>query len=314
MPIEKLKLPKGRVVGGHPVKPEDKLDFYTKKPVLDQQGNKIPQWRVEYAIPKQEFLTHVWPHMQAEAMTAFPNWQQIMDAQTGLPLENSDFSWKLVDGDSPKCPKGSQVPYNTRTGYPGHYILHIKTEAFAPDCVVFKNGAYHNVDENQVKVGDYIVANVDIKVHTNNDGGLYINPNIFELVELGEAISTGGGGNPNQLLGDASSRTDAGFQGNLPQAGQVAPTPQAGNVAGPVHQPQAVPASTGMAQAALPAQTSPSNITSQAVPAHDIVQGATAGNVPVPNAGLPAAPVSAQPATTFQSNPTNLPPGLPPQR
>lgn len=303
MPIEKVKLPKGRIVGGHPVKAEDKMNFQTKKPVLDQSGNKVPQWRVEYAIPKAEFLTHVWPLMQQEALTAFPNWQTIMDAQTGLPLESSDFSWKLVDGDSPKCPKGSQVPYNTRTGYPGHYVLTIKTEAFAPGCVVFKNGAYHNVEENQVKCGDYVVANVDIRVHTNNDGGLYINPNGFELVELGEAISTGGGANPNALFGDASTRT-GGFQGQLPQVGQAAPSPQ------PYTAMPTAPVAAAPLPQAYPVQQMPQAVPA---PAHDIVQNAL-GNAPAPNAVLPAAPVYVQPVMQSPINPANSLPGLPVQR
>jgi len=318
MSIEKLKLPKGRIVGGHPVTPEKKLNFQTRQPVIGKDGQPVMQYRVEYAIPKQEFLTHVWPLMQQEALTAFPNWQSIINAQTGLPLETSDFSWKLVDGDSPACPKGSKVPYNTREGYPGHYVLTIKTEAFAPGCSVFKNGAYHNVEANQVKCGDYIIANVDIKVHTNNDGGLYINPNGFELVELGAAINTSGGGNPDALFGDATARSDAGFQGQLPTAGQIAPQLYTGTATAPVAAaplPQAFPAQqTPQAVGVYPSNPAPQ-------PAYDLVQNAVAGNLPpaaaAPSAGLPqTGQPSAVPATTYpgNNNPAQSVPGLPTQR
>lgn len=298
MTIENFKLPKGRIVGGHPVRAEKKLNFQTKQPVIGADGQPVMQWRVEYAIPKDVFLSQVWPYMAQEAATAFP-----INPQTGQPNVGRDFSWKLVDGDSNECPKGSKVPYNTREGYPGHYVLTVKTEAFAPGCVVFMNGAYHNVEEYQVKVGDYICSTVDIRVHTNNDGGLYINPKIFELVELGAAIATSSGSDPNKLLGDASTRTDGGFKGQLPQAGQVVP------------QTYATPTQPMAQTYAAPAQPVTAPVTQIPQPAHDLVQNAMAGNFPAQAApaGLPSAPPAAggiaAPVTTSPGN-TGIP-GLP---
>lgn len=331
MPIEKLKLPKGRIVGGHPVRSEDKENYQTGKKELDDAGQVKQQWRVEYAIPKAEFLTHVYPLMQQEALSAFPNWQTIMDAQTGLPLDSCDFSWKVIDGDSPKPPKTRpgkkpSAAYNTREGYPGHFILTLKTEAFAPGCVVFKNGAYHNVEENQVKAGDYVIANVDIKVHTNNDGGLYINPNGFELVEIGQPISTGGGGNPETLFGDASART-GGFQGQLPQAGLArpvaAPVPGTYPQQAPSPQYQSPPVNAAVPGAYPAPAATPQygTVPNAPPPAYDLVQTAMTGQ---PQAQVPqayaatAAPLpvahSASPATPSNFNPATGIPGLPPQR
>jgi hypothetical protein len=313
MPIEKFKLPKGRIVGGHPIKPGEKTNFQTKQPIKAADGSTIPEWRVLVAYPKEVFLQQIWPYMVQEVATMFP-----INPQTGQPSVNRDFSWKYIDGDSAECPKGSKVPYNAREGYPGHYILTLKTEAFAPGCSVFQNGAYHVLQENQIKCGDYVVANVDIKVHANNDGGLYINPNGFELVELGSAISTGGGqGNPETLFGDAASRSPGtGFQGVLPPAGAAhqsgfTPQPQGGYapavqaMPAPVMQsaPIAAPAANAMlmnAPGALPA------------PAHDFVQQAVGnGYAPAPAPVQTHAPAMPAAPTAYPSNPPVMPGAAP---
>lgn len=317
MPIEKYNLPVGRIVGGNPAIAQEKTNFQTGQPVL-KDGQKVQEWRCEIAIPKNQF-GEVYQKMVQETVTMFP-----INPQTGQPNVPRDFSWKFVDGDSPECPKRSKTPYNVREGYPGHYVLKVSTEAFAPPIYKFENGAYRQIDPSEIKCGDYVVANVDIKVHNNNDGGIYINPNGFELVGYGTAISGTGGANPNELFGGQKHQLPAGASptpvGNAP-IGAVMPT-------APV--PSAMP-NVGYPTPVMPAAPAayPSNPPAAAMPmappAPDFVQNAMGiaqqpsvqmGNAaPAQFAGMPQAPMaapSAMPATTYPSN--GLPPGLPQAR
>lgn len=315
MAIDNLKLPKSRIVSGNTTLWEQAVDYHTKQKKTDKNGNPLMQNWVHLAIPKQDFITHVWPHMVQEAMTKYPNASQIHPDQ----YLNDRFAWKVIDGDSPLCPEGSKVPYNQREGFPGHYIIKLSTYAFCPDTVVYQNGMYQKVDKSQVKTGYYVVATVKVEAHADKNGGLYWNPNIYELVEIGQVIAGEGGGDPNKLLGDAGTRTHAGFQGQLPPAGaapqitpQVTPTP--------VYHQQP-PVTTHLPQ-------QPQYAAPQVTPAHDYVQNAL-GLPPQPqyaaqagqvNHGalpqLPGAPqmghATAQPVTTVPGNPVI--PGLPQAR
>jgi len=196
MTIENLNFPVGRIVGGHPSQAQVKTNFQTNQPVLTKEGQTIPEYRCEIAIPKNEFLAKILPLMVQEAATAFP-----INPATGQPRVSRDFSWKMIDGDSAEIPKRSKTPYNQREGYPGHYVLKISTEAFKPNVVKFVNGQWVQMQENEVKRGDYVAINANIKVHTNNDGGLYINPNLFEFVGYGAEIRSAAV-DPATLLGD----------------------------------------------------------------------------------------------------------------
>lgn len=317
MTIENLKLPKGRIVSGNPAKWEQAVDYHTKQKKLDKNGNPLMQNWVHVAIPKQDFINEVWPQMVQEAATKYPNATQIHPDN----YLNDRFAWKVIDGDSPLCAEGSKVPYNQREGFPGHYIIKLSTYAFCPDTVVFQNGAYRKIDQSQIKTGDYIVCSVKLEAHSDKNGGLYWNPNIYELVELGTAISSGeGGGDPNKLLGDASTRT-GGFQGQLPQAGQVTPQlPQSHAPLAPVHTQAAPQMPTGLPQQAPAAH--PSN---QVQPAHDFVQNAMGVQPGAAPAGLPTQPAMPQlPAAPQQAYGTAAPvnsspgnagiPGLPQPR
>lgn len=338
MPIEKFKLPVGRIVAGNPAIPQPKTNFKTKQTVIDPKtGQPVMEWRCKIAYSKDVFLQQIYPLLQKEALTAYPNWQQLLDQQTGMPLAHSEFSWKFDDGDSPRCPKNSKVPYNVREGYPGHFVLSISTEAFAPAIFKFENGSYRKIEANEIKCGDYVVANVDIKVHTENDGGLYFNPNGFELVGYGTAISSAAAADPTQLFGGqpvqlppGASTTPIGAPANMvmpgmaPQVPQYQPPqyqppqqmgvpqyqqplPAAGHVA-PQMQP-GYPQGYGNAPAAPGYPSNP-----LPPPARDFVQ-----NAGVPTAGLGQPMPAAPPASGFAPGATSFPtnsgiPGIPPAR
>jgi hypothetical protein len=311
MAIDNLKLPKARIVSGNPTKWEQASDFHNKQKKLDKNGQPLMQNRVSLAIPKAVFLQEVWPQMIQEVIKVYPHGANLHPDQ----YLNDRFAWKIIDGDSPQCPQQSKVPYNTREGYAGHYIIKVSTYAFLPETVVFQNGAYRTIQDGQIKTGDYVVCSVKLEVHREKDGGLYWNPNIYELVELGNPIAGGeGGGDPNALLGDASARTHAGFQGALPPAGQQAsampaipqmapgmpmqPQPVPGMP--PMHAPAGVPAMPMQPQPvpgmpSIPAQPQPVPGMPQAYPtqpiqpAHDFVQNAMGVPQHAP-VGVPAIP------------------------
>ena len=268
MTIEKFALPIGRIVSGHPSKPEFKENFQTKQPVL-KNGVKVEEWRCKLAIPKDVFNTQVWPQLHAEAATLYPS---------GV---GRDFSWKFVDGDSPECPKGSKIPYNVREGYPGHYVLTISTEAFAPPIFKFENGAYRQITADEIKCGDYVKLNVNIKAHNNNDGGLYLNPNGFELVAYGKEIVFASA-DPTSLFGVG------GQQYQLPAGASLTPVSSApAGAAMPLpQQPQQyAPAPAPVAYAPQPQQYAPPVAYSNAplpAPAHDFVQAAVGQPVYAP--------------------------------
>ena len=112
MPIEQLRTPVGRMVFGHMLKPQKKINLQTKQPVL-KDGKEVQQWVCGIAFPKAEFEAQVLPYLQQEALSAYPN---------GVPQK---FSWKFKDGDGVD---GNGKPYAERDGYAGHYILTISTE------------------------------------------------------------------------------------------------------------------------------------------------------------------------------------------
>ena len=266
MSLEKLVLPAGRIVGGNPTAFEQAIDYYTKQPKIDKNGQPLKEHRIDLAINKAEFMQQVWPYVLQEVAKVYPQYANVNPEQ----LDMNRFAWKIVNGDSHACPQGSNVPYNTRDGYAGCYIIKIRTSAFAPNIYKFENGAYRLIQPEEIKVGDYIVANVNLTVHQEKDGGLYWNPNGYELVGYGQAIKGSGTADPMQLFG--------GQQRALPAGASATPISSAPAGA---QMPMAQPAMS-MPQQAMPvAQPAP-----MPAPAYDFVQ----------NAGMPqAAPAFTQP-------------------
>ena len=264
MSLEKLVLPAGRIVGGNPTAFEQAIDYYTKQPKIDKNGQPLKEHRIDLAINKAEFLQNVWPYVLKEVAKVYPQYANVNPEQ----LDMNRFAWKIVNGDSPACPQGSNVPYNTRDGYAGCYIIKIRTSAFAPYIYKFENGAYRLIQPEEIKVGDYIVANVNLTVHQEKDGGLYWNPNGYELVGYGQAIKGSGTADPMQLFG--------GQQRALPAGASATPISSA--PAGAQMPGVATPAMNG-GQMPMAQQTQP-----MPAPAYDFVQ----------NAGMP----QAQPTAT----------------
>lgn len=188
----------GRIVWGHPGNSQKKKDPRTKEVKLDKQGQPIQQWIFMLAIPKENFNAQVLPYMQQEAMTVFPQ---------GVP---ANFAWKYKDGDTAIDGKGK--PYRDYEGRAGCIILTISTEAFSPPVYKMENGAYVQMQSNEIKCGDFV--GVKIKCLFNgatgvNTPGLYINPQGIFHVGYGSEIVTGGE-NPQDMFGGHNFQIPAG--------------------------------------------------------------------------------------------------------
>lgn len=301
MTIENFNMPVGRVVSGNPTMWEDAVDYHTKQKKLNADGTPRKENRVSIAYPKQEFLDKVWPYILQEVAKIYPQYANTHPDQ----CEMSRFAWKIINGDSTACPQGSQVPYNTREGYPGCYIVKISTCAFLPSTFKFENGAYRKVEANEVKCGDYVVANLTITAHNEKDGGLYWNPNGYELVGYGTEIKGSGGADPMAMFGGTAHQLPAGA--SLTPISSAPATAQMPTAAQPAPAPSAMPAQMPMAQpapAAMPAQMPMAPMAQPApmpAPAYDFVNNAQGIQpAPAPTAQMPTGMPQAAPAPMAQ--------------
>jgi hypothetical protein len=291
MTIERLLTPPGRIVWGNPAKSTVKKNLQTKQPVL-KDGKPVEQWAFGVAFAKPDFNQHILPFLQQEAASVFPN---------GIPPH---FSWKFKDGDGVDR-KGQ--PFSSREGYAGHMVLTVSTEAFAPQIFKFENGTYRQIDANEIKTGDFVRLNLNVKANApanpTQTPGLYINPNGIEWLAYGQEIINSGG-DPDDMFGGQPVTA-------LPAGASL--TPVSGAPAGsvmPGMAPQPVPVAQLHAGGAMPPQPYPA-------PAHDFVQNAGyQQSLPQPYAGGVApqpAPVTAQgtygaaPATTYPGNIPGMP-------
>lgn len=295
MPIEGLRTGVGRIVWGNPKRAQTKKDQRTKQPIL-KDGQPVQQWAFGVAFPKAVFNAYMKPAFDQEAMTGFPN---------GVP---QGFSWKYIDGDG--VDKQGK-PYNTREGYAGCIVLTVSTEAFAPQVFKNVNGAYYEVAENEIKTGDYVVLNLNLKLNIPQDRthtpGLYVNPNGIELV--GQGVEIRNSVNPEEMFG--------GQQYQLPPGatalGAAPPMPQGGPVPGGYGQPQQ-PAPYGQPapQYGQPPQTQPAPGYGQPAPgqmpppAHDFVQNAG-------GYGQPQQQPQMQPAPGYPAQQPQQPGMMPPR-
>lgn len=203
--------PVARLIHGHPMKQNDKINRKTKLPVLDKSGNQVKEIYIGIAIPKG-----------SESDWKDTDWgKQIVmaaiDAEHGYDLamtKRTDFSWKIVDGDSDIPNKEGNIP-NQDQYKVGHWVLHLNTR-IPYNC--YHVGKYSPLDAiqdiNSIKLGDFIRVNILAKGNKPSETpGVYLNPNLVELSRPGEAIIREGSGP------DAASV----FGGTAPAAAPSAP-------------------------------------------------------------------------------------------
>lgn len=300
MTLENFRLPAGRIVGGNPTAFEQANDYYTRQPKLDKNGQPLKEHRIDLAINKADFMQYVWPYVLQEVAKVYPQYGNTNPEQ----LDMTKFAWKIVNGDSTACPQGSNVPYNTRDGYAGCYVIKIRTNAFLPGTFKFENGAYRKIEEGEIKTGDYVVANVNLTVHKEKDGGIYWNPNGYELVGYGQAIKGSSGGDPMKLFGGQAPTLPAGASAtpisSAPAGAQMPMTQQAPAMQAPMAQPVAQ-------SATMPAQAMPAPATSMPAPAYDFVANAgMPAAAPMPQAAPVQGFTNASPAATLPNSSTAM--------
>lgn len=292
MPTECLT-PVGRIVWGHPGKSQTKKDQRDRKTVILKDGQPVQQWAYGLAIPKNEFNAQVWPLMDREIRTAFPN---------GPP---QGFANKLKDGDGVDR---TGKPYNQRPGYAGCWVMNIATEAFAPPIYKIVNGVYVQMAPDELKCGDYVASNLSFQVNvpTNptHSPSLYINPRGIIFVGYGDAIVQTA--DPAAMFG----ATPPQFQ--LPPGASLTPTmPQnmpgmpGSTPGGPGGYPQSQMGQPGPGQYQQPA----SNYQQQPAPGGYAPQGGPISTGPMPGQPGPGM-MPNQPGGYPQPGP-GMPPGGP---
>jgi len=284
----KITTPTGRIVWGHPGEPEIKKNMRTGAVVLNQQGEPVKQWAFGLAIPKDQFMATLWPHMQ-----------QLAAGVHGQAIP-ADFAWKIKDGDGLDN-KGK--PYSDREGHKGCYILTISTEAFAVPLYKWnaQRNDYDRLEANQIKCGDHVAAAIMLKHNgqtAGNGAGLYVNPEAVELIAYDKEI-VGTSANPTELFASVNRAIPAGASatpvssapagGGMPgqQPQQYAQQPQGGM---PVNNGQQYVQQQPQQYAQQPQGGMPVNNGQQ------YVQQQPQGGMPVNNGQLPP------PATGFVDN------------
>ena len=105
-----IKLPRGRLVSGHPMKMQGSTNFHTGAPVLDDLGAQKQECYFQIAVPKTDpEVQNVFAQMEQAAGRAMS-----VDPMTGLKtpialpvvqiegqpaMMPPSFAWKVADGD-----------------------------------------------------------------------------------------------------------------------------------------------------------------------------------------------------------------------
>lgn len=321
--------PVGRVVWGHPLKPQGKTN-QQNQPVLNESGVQVTQWTFGLAIPRADFEAQVWPMMAAEAAKGYPQ---------GFPPQ---FSWKYKDGDTAIDRQGK--PYNQREGYAGHIVLTIATELQAPNVFKWEGSGYRQMQPDEIKTGDYVRVGLNMKVNipknTTHTPGIYVNPMAVEFVGYGPLIQTGFQADPNAMFGGGpvalpagASATPVGGPAPVAMPGMGGAPTQAPQYAPPTPQQYAppppgngyAPAGGGMSAPMMPnagtaapapnvqpmqQQYAPPQPGQMPPPAHDFVQNA--GMAPAPQ-GMPQQPQQYAPQPQGMPGAAPFPGAMPPR-
>lgn len=275
--------PVGRIVWGNPLRSQPVRDNAGKPRLDPETGNQLEQWAFGLAIPKDQ-CGQIFEAMNAQAAAIYPDGKY-----------PPSFAWKFVDGDGID---NNGKSYAEREGYAGCYVFSASTQYAAPGVYQRNSqGQFVQLSEG-VKTGDYARASLNIRAHGQKPGvagakpGLYVNPNMVELIGYGEEIRNGP--SPDQAFGGAAPALPPGASATptasgpmpgapaAPQAPNAAPqAPAAPAAPQPPAAPQAAP--TAPQAPAMPPAAPPANQAPPAAPA-----AAPGAPVTPPGGGAPA--------------------------
>jgi hypothetical protein len=190
----------GRIVwGGLSLQP--KKNFTTKQEEINPKtGQKVMQIAFGLAVPKPN------PQSTAEEVDNFNRvWTAIHTeaGKQGFQWPNPKFAFKFTDGDGTKD-DGSAYPAHSH----GHIVLSISTQV---PLTIFKrnpDGSFTQITDKDIKCGDYVRVNLNIKGHPAPNAGLYLNPAGVAFLEYGDAIVASA--NPTTLFGNVPFAMPAG--------------------------------------------------------------------------------------------------------
>lgn len=260
--------PVGRLVQGDCFEP--RTTDSEGKPLLVKNGVNAGKPRVDYfmaiAIPKTDAgWPGLWETIKQVAITSFPHLaSHIQPLASPADIGQLEFAFKVTDGDSAHPNKKGIAP-NSRTGFPGHWILGF-SGGFAPKCYTAGGDELIN-DPSMIKRGYYIRIYGSVKGNESlQQPGVYLNHSMVEFVAYGEEIITGPDG--NAVFGSAPA-------GALPAGASATPMAPAT----PMAQPGAGAAPQAATPAPAAAQPAPNNVQ----PAPDFLnpQGAAPASVEV---------------------------------
>lgn len=257
------------------------------KPLLDGNGQQVQECFLAIAVPKNDpGLQQFYALFDAQARASFPHL-----FPNGGACTHPKFAWKIQDGDGIDS-NGESVA--GKPGHAGHWIFKMATR-FAPRC--YHYGKYDPSQQIQspddvIKKGYYIRVSGTIDGNGVEPGnkqavpGLFVSPNMVELVAFGEEIVSGP--DASKVFGGAAITTP------LPPGASttpILPTPGAG--ASP----------TGLTPPALPGAATVPGLAPPALPG---VPGA-APALPSPGVAAPGLPVAGLPAAGSPPMPGGFP-------
>lgn len=280
------------------------------KAALDAEGKQIYESFIAIAIAKTDpGLPAFYALYVATAREQFPH---LFDAN-GNCLNNR-FAWKIQDGDGVDS-NGASVA--NKPGFAGHYIFKMATR-FAPKC--YHYGKYDVSQQIQnpndiIKKGYFV--RVSGKITGNGVGpqersavpGLFVSPDMVELIAFGPEIVTGP--DPSKVFGAAPvnmAALPAGASATplLPQGGPAIGGGPVGGL-GPAPIPSGIGGGIGggigVPNAAV-AQQAPLGVAAIGSPVAALPAGGNAGLAAMPGVGLGPAPVQQNIGPQFTMNPS----------
>lgn len=213
--------PIGRWIWGDPF--TRALKDYDGNDYEDGKGPYQMGFAIEKANPEMQGLFEV---LYGQATGGYANNQQILQriqAEFQQSFAFGNFKFKVKDGDKPNA-KGT-VNENAK----GCWVLTLSTTFQMPKAchlgMGIKNAMGQPIADNQeipnelIKRGYYVDVSVSVKINekTDNQAGIYINPNVIRLRGVGPEIS--GGMSTEEAFGSApatNAYVPAGMSTTLP--------------------------------------------------------------------------------------------------
>lgn len=157
----------------------------------DKKGQPAKQWYIAVAIPKTPGVNH-W----ANESWGLPIWQRGHADFPGGQGQLPGFAWKIEDGDS-VVPNKKMKKNAEREGFPGNWIVKMSTMASEPKTYTTMGQPPGNpaksIPATEIKTGYYVevYASIDGNDDVGRNPGIYINPDMVNLIGFGQEIVGG---------------------------------------------------------------------------------------------------------------------------